>query len=487
MKKILLVIIILILISGGLRAVAHTTNMINNNIVYSIDTHSSQTDFQQYDYLIITSKDLVESISSSTFIAWKTQVGFSLKIITLSDEEIITQHGLDLSEQIRNFLREYYQLWNVKYVLLVGDVETIPMRYCFPDPENHRDYRGYPILYDLLGGGEIPTDLYYADLSLPDSESWDLDGDGYYGEVDDDLPDFINEVFVGRIPTSNKERITYVLDKTVRFEQDTGDWKKNALHAAGFSYFENETRRNSPLEVDGAVLINEIEQNLMDDEWAISHYSEQQGKVISQYPWKALNEESFVNDWRESKYAVVNWAGHGYPFMANRKVWKWDNGNNIPEQFEITYPRFLGLSSNLDDDFPSIIFAKCCLVGYPEKNIFGNLGIDLLTKPGFGAGVNVISCTRSPILQLYYPDLPGGSESMCYEFNRFLIKESNGTETTGEALYHSKLFYNENISFFILWGDIPEYATIAKISDYKNEFNFNLYGDPSLKIEGYSI
>ena len=375
----------------------------------------------------------------------------------------------------------------MKYVLLVGDVDTIPMRYCYPDPENHKDYRGYPILNDILGGGEIPTDFYYADLSLPDNESWDLDGDGYYGESDEDLPDFKYEVIVGRIPTSNKDRITYVLDKTVRFEQETGDWKKNALHAAGFSYFENETGRDSNLEIDGAVLLNEIEQNIMDDGWKISHYSEKQGKITSRYLWKALNKNSFVNDWRENKYAVVNWAGHGYHFMANRKVWKWDDGDNIPEQFEITYPIFLSTYSNLDDDFPSIIFAKCCLVGYPEKNLLGNLGVDLLTKPGFGAGVNVISCTRSPVLQLYYPELPGGSDSTCYEFNHFLIKEVNGTRSTGEALFRTKNFYHQNISFFILWGDVPGYARIAKISDYKNLFNFNLYGDPSLKIGGYNL
>ena len=471
MNKILTIVITGIFILSGI--VSASFNF--SNVEYN----------EKYNYLIITKDELVDSIISSSFIDWKTQIGYNIQIITLSNNEIIKQQGCDIAEQIRNFLREYYQLWEIDYVLLIGDVQDIPMRYCYPDPENHKDFRGNPILYDLLGGGEIPTDLYYADLSQSDSKSWDLDGDGYYGESDEDLPDFTCEVFVGRIPTSISDEVTYVLDKTVRFEQDNGDWKKNALHAAGFSYFENETRRESNLEIDGAVLLNEIEQNIMDDGWTISHYSEQQGKKTSSYLWKALNEKSFVDDWRENKYALVNWVSHGYPFLANRKVWKWDDGDNIPEQFEITYPIFLRTTSNLDDDFPSIIFAKCCLVGYPEKNIFGNLGIDLLTKPGFGAGVNIISCTRSPVLQLYYPELPGGSDSMCYEFNRFLIDDGNGTETTGEALYHTKLFYHQNISFFILWGDIPEYARIAKISDYKNLFNFNLYGDPSLKIGGY--
>ena len=40
-------------------------------------------------------------------------------------------------------------------------------------------------------GRSVPTDSYYADLSLSDAESWDLDGDTYYGEHGDDAPDFL--------------------------------------------------------------------------------------------------------------------------------------------------------------------------------------------------------------------------------------------------------------------------------------------------------
>ena len=86
------------------------------------------------------------------------------------------------------------------------------------------------------------------------------------------------------------------------------------MHAAGFSYFENETRRESNLEIDGAVLLNEIEQNIMDDGWTISNYSEQQRKKTSSYLWKALNEKSFVDDWRDIGKCLhvihVGWLTH---------------------------------------------------------------------------------------------------------------------------------------------------------------------------------
>ena len=43
----------------------------------------------------------------------------------------------------------------------------------------------------------MPTDLYYGGLD----GTWDSDGDGIYGEADEDTDvDLMPEVFVGRIP-----------------------------------------------------------------------------------------------------------------------------------------------------------------------------------------------------------------------------------------------------------------------------------------------
>ena len=103
----------------------------------------------------------------------------------------------DLAQQIRNFLRSYYGPWSIKYVFLVGSYAAVPMRYCFPDPDNHWHEPSNPSVWV----GSVPTDVYYADLSLPDSESWDRDGDGFHGEYEQDNPDFLPEVYVGRIPT----------------------------------------------------------------------------------------------------------------------------------------------------------------------------------------------------------------------------------------------------------------------------------------------
>jgi len=419
--------------------------------------------FQTYDYVIITTEDLYNAVISSTFIGWKTLIGYNLKIVNITDTEITSQTGGDLPEKIRNFLRSYYQDWGIKYVLIVGNHATIPMRYCYPDPTNHR--------FDIFDytSGEVPTDYYYADLSDSDAKSWDLDGDGYYGEYGQDMPDFFPEIYVGRIPTNTKSRITYTLDKIVTFEQNTGDWKENALHAGAFFYFTNEGNSGNPA-MDGAKLSYYIEKDIMSG-WNISHYSEQVGLEKSVYSWPALNEAAFINDWRNGKYSIVNWQGHGWTNRVARKVWQTDDGDGVPEANEINWPDFINTNSNLDDDFPSIVTAESCYVGCPEPATGGNLGIDLLTDPYMGASIGVIASARTPYGSFDWPNNPGGSDSIIYEFNRLMINDS---KKVGEALYDSKFYCNLNYG----WNHYAEYLDM---------FTFNLFGDPSLLIKGIVV
>lgn len=419
------------------------------------DTHS---------YVIITTDDLSASITSSDFLNWKTLLGYNPRTTLITDSEIANQAGADLSEQIRNFLRSYYGPWGIQYVLLVGDYATIPMRYCYPDSSNHANGAGDPSAWSW--SGDVPTDYYYADLSYPDETSWDSDGDGYYGEYEQDSPDFLAEVYVGRIPTSDAIRITYTLDKLVAFEQDTGAWKSSALDAGAIAYFANEDHSGRETS-DGAFWIDSIETDLMTG-WTLSHYSEQAGLAPSEYDWPALSEGTFISDWRNGQYGVVNWDAHGWSNRVGRKVWSWDDGDGIPETHdpnEMAWYDMISTSSFLDDDYPSLVYAVSCLVGYPEPNDWGNLGIDLLTKPSFGSSVGIISGTRIVWVSI------GGGDLLCYEFNRYLIDGPEGPEKVGDALYDSEFFYNQNYTW-------------EHYSEYWDPFTYNLYGDPSLMREG---
>jgi hypothetical protein len=415
--------------------------------------------------VIITTGDLRPAIEASDFLSWKASLGYTVRTVLVSDSEIADQPGSDLAQKIRNFLRTQYGPWGIEYVLIVGDLTAVPMRYCYPNPANHTNDAGTPNAY----AGEVPTDFYYADLSLPDADSWDLDGDGFYGEWGEDLPDLLTEVYVGRIPTGDPGRVTYTLDKLTGFEQDTGAWKTRALQAGAFAWFENEDFSGREMK-DLVTYLNLIEVDLLDG-WDITHFSEQAGLVPSIYPWSPLNTSAFAANWCFGQFGIVNWGGHGWPDGVWGKYWAWDDGDGVPESQnpnEITLYQFFGTSYTMDDDYPSIVFTLSCLVGYPEDNAFGNLGIDMLTNPGIGPAAGIVSGTRVVWVS------QGGGELHCYEFNHHLINGPNGPSTVGQALYDSEFFINQNYS----WDHFSEYWDI---------FTFNLYGDPALVWQGAEV
>jgi hypothetical protein len=419
---------------------------------------------QAHDYVIITTSGLVSAITSSDFPAWKTSLGYNLRTVLVTDTEITSQPGGDLAEQIRNFLRAYYATWGIEYVLMVGDYATVPMRICYPDPTYH--------VYDPSDPGLVapgtPNDHYYADLSYTDAASWDSDGDGYHGEYGEDDPDFLAEVSVGRIPVNDSTRITYTLDKLVAFEQDTGTWKSNALFGAAILFFENQNYSGYPF-IDGATMLDSMEIGLFGG-WTTSHFSEQTGIVTSPFPWPALSQASFASAWRTGQFAVVNWSGHGWSDGVYRTIWGSDDGDGVPEQSlgEMYSVQFLHVATtNLEDDYPSIVFAISCNIGYPDPNPYGNCGIDLLTLPGWGSSAGVVSSSRPASISGDWKNEPGLTESICYEFNRYMVSLG---EKVGDALYDGKFYSTTN------YGRDHYY-------EYMNLYNYNLYGDPALEVD----
>lgn len=427
------------------------------------DLSSNEKTRETADYIILTSESLVHAITASSFVTWKQNLNFRVKIVTIEDPELMSQPGRDLAEQIRNYLRANYLSWNTRYLLIVGSTATIPMRYCYPNPQDHSHKPDDPM--DI--GGEVPTDYFYADLSLPESESWDADGDGFAGEYGEDAPDFAADIYVGRIPTNRPAWITYTLDKLAAFEQDTGSWKNTVLHGGAFWYVTNEDNNGMPA-YDGATCMNEMETNLMTG-MTVSHYSEQEGLETSVFDWPGLNFDDFTADWRNGSYGIVNWGAHGSPSGAAQKIWAWDDGDLIPETSnpnEFDWPFFISTSAQLDDDYLCYFVAISCLIGCPEASSYGNIGIDFLSKPGWGPCAAVLGATRIAYGRSGWPENPGGSESTCYEFNRYVIDGPDGPEPAGDALYDAKLYCHTQFP-------------VEHFSENWTQFNYNLYGDPS--------
>jgi hypothetical protein len=132
--------------------------------------------------------------------------------------------GGDDAEKLKRFLYTEWREHGVGYVLLVGDVDVLPVRFMVLD-------RATPAAFDYAF---YPSDLYYADLAKADGsfEDWNARKDtfhaGYFGEVrgeknktdpiNFDGVDYRPEIAVGRWPVSTIEETQLVADKTVAYE-----------------------------------------------------------------------------------------------------------------------------------------------------------------------------------------------------------------------------------------------------------------------------
>ena len=140
-------------------------------------------------------------------------------------ETALETEGVDTPERLKRFLYGVWRERGVKYVLLVGDVDVLPVRYMVLDriTKPAFDYAFYP------------SDLYYADLARSDGtfDDWNARKDGfharYFGEVrgekhkDDpinyDGVDYRPDVALGRWPVSTASGLRRIVEKTIRYER----------------------------------------------------------------------------------------------------------------------------------------------------------------------------------------------------------------------------------------------------------------------------
>jgi hypothetical protein len=408
--------------------------------------HTSETPKQTYDYVIITTTSLVTTLTG--FLNWKTTTGFTVNIVTLT--WILANYpASDTQKSIRDFLIANYATWGIKYVLIVGTHTSIPMRICYPDPSNHAPD----------GTHDIPTDYYYADLT----GNWDSDGDSFYGERGQDAMDFTPEVFVGRIPTDGSSAVLSIANKIQQFEQTayTG-WKKNAMLLGAVYQYANEDNSGNP-RWDGAEVMEKCKNNLLSG-FSITTMYEKQGLGPCPYTCTmGLSNANVTTQWGSTTgWGIINWAAHGQPTSADKKVWNTDNGNGYPENpGEFIWPIMIQYSDNggLNNAKPPIVFAASCFVSRPETS--NNLGISLLVS---GASA-FIGATRISWGSLGWTQPShGGHGTICYDFTDRII---NKNEDCGSALYHSKQY---------VYNTYPWNAW----QDHANMYNFNLYGDPSM-------
>ena len=123
----------------------------------------------------------------------------------------------------RAFVQDAYAKWGVKYLLLAGTFDLIPVQ------KLHVAFRD--IYQDIAD--DIPSDaLYYGCMD----GSFDGNGNGRYGEPNDGTGggdvDLTAEVMVGRFPVANAAELASMVRKTLRYESATPSELRPIAHVA---------------------------------------------------------------------------------------------------------------------------------------------------------------------------------------------------------------------------------------------------------------
>lgn len=441
------------------------------------------------DYVIITTDTIRDnSTKLAALIVCKENCGHTVRVVTQAsaadDTHYVSGSTADQrADNIRDWLQSHYLSDGIEYVLLIGDPHptsftsstSVPMKMCYPR-------RGAGDGYE-----EAPSDMFFAELS----NTWDYDGDGYYGEYDDDYraggADKHCEVEVGRIPFyGSYTDLDSILQKVIDYSSETGDrsWRDKVLIAAGVSNF-------SPQDENGdgfadVPFLSPSDRSFMDD-WgqdikllassegfdAYTLY-EKEGCYSdgSAYPLTAcespLTVNNFVSEW-QNKYGFVTWSGHGSETTAYRFCWTSDSiypnvcGNHYDHDETTWYTLFsTSQCSQLDNAHPSFVVPVSCTNAYPENT--NNLAYRLLKHGAIGtfAGTRVTWYSVGP----WSPSL-GLSYADDASYGYYVFSRMSADDTAAAALNWCRSNFGTG------WFDG---------SSWMNMVGINLYGAPGISM-----
>lgn len=317
-------------------------------------------------YLIILPSSLTSALQSLA--DHRQSQGYNVQMTTVEYIES-TVFGIDLPQKIRNYLRGC--LATTQYVLLVGTIVDLPFRDMVPfnnDPDS--PYNDWDI-------SPIPSDFYYSELSSPDSESWNSDGDGYYGEVynqqiewdPEDNPEYFADVHLARIPYHTPSYVEDICQKIIAFDtNEEMSYKTSSLLAGGMIYYEKENYSQYS-RMDGADMMEQIMDEGILSRNSADYLYEEEGLDPTTYSCTApLTLANTIACWKRK--GIVLEYNHGARSSDSfcRKVWAWDDGDGVAESFEITWPPGLGVPDvyELDNDYPATTFLRSCMLSNPD-------------------------------------------------------------------------------------------------------------------------
>jgi len=234
------------------------------HVTYDVLPETTPTLNEDYDLVIITPRLFKRHLTR--LVNHKNNI--DVKTFLMTTEDIYaTYEGVDKPEQIKYFIKDAIETYNITYVLLVGGLKNqifarprddanqgvkgwhFPVRYAnlYDKPKFPLDENPYADVYDP---GSI-SDLYYADIYDGDGNfsCWDPNGDGIFaawgieGVEDDDGIDLIPDVSVGRLACRNTMEIQTVVNKIITYETTQvaqSEWFNKVLVISGDGFLDQQ-------------------------------------------------------------------------------------------------------------------------------------------------------------------------------------------------------------------------------------------------------
>jgi hypothetical protein len=441
---------------------------------YEYNTSTYYDDY--YDLLIVTPDEFKEGFNLLK--THKDSKGLSTKIIGLNDiydSVYFPVEGRDNAEQIKYFIKNAKENWDITYVMLVGGKEKMPVRYSYCTN----------LMRNIgLSKSTFISDLYYADLFDENGSfcSWDSNNNNTFGEIGDtgliDNVDLYPDVYVGRLLCSDLTEVERIVNKIIDYENNVfgESWLNNMVLCGGDThpsvidelmmmlivYSSFNTRCSFAFE--GQYICEEISK-MMDDYTFKKCYT----SGILRQNTKLLNVNN-INDAinQGSKFSLF--SGHGMHFSY---------ATHPPFSSNIYFPFSSGYTvddiNNLDnEDKLTISIFNCCLCANFD-DVEDPIAWQFVNHEN-GGSIGSIGCTMVSWMMstTYAPNTYNGFLTM-----EFLRSHNEGTDILGE-----------------LWGDsITGYlddekamsSTISLVNwiHYICLEEWILLGDPSLKIGGY--
>lgn len=216
----------------------------------------------EYDMVIISPPNILWRLYLQKLILHKNSNG--IKTILKTTNYIYKNYpGVDKPEQIKYFIKDAIETWNITYVLMVGGLRSL--LYAKPRDDENQGTKGWyvPVRYNnVFDNPEHPlanftihdpgviSDLYYADIYEDGGEfsTWDPNEDGIFaawgrdGVENDTGIDLSPDVYLGRLACRNVIEVKIMVDKIIRYEKKPADpsWFKKMVVISGDGFLDQE-------------------------------------------------------------------------------------------------------------------------------------------------------------------------------------------------------------------------------------------------------